>query len=282
MSSRPPTPFWPILRKLCRQASPTLPNTLIERELSQWPMTWQQQHKTLTGIADPSPLSFCYLPLQSAQLASMTHTEFGPSLLGLVHVSQRLCRLSNNTELWSAPLHIATSWQATARASGRGSFLDCHQLLYHSASGTLLLEGHSRYLTKQRWPEAADSPNAPLRQVDPNEVFRSLAEFTVTQTQGRQYAKLSGDWNPIHLGRWPAKLFGLTDALVHGAYMLSLLERAAASPLRQLDVQFLKPVRYQQPLQLGITTSGQWQLRQSEVICLSAQFDTTPDISGAL
>lgn len=270
MPSSQAKPLWPLLRNLCRPARPTLPESLFSTTLSEWPLHWQQQHQHFTGVK--SALSFAYLPLQSAQLASMLQPEFGPSVIGLVHVSQGLKRYGDATQLSTTPLHIETSWQALPRASGRGCFLDCQQRMYNQTSGALVLEGHSRYLSKLHWPTPALDAPVNYTKPDPTEAFTPHATSHIELPQGRQYARLSGDWNPIHLGHWPARLFGLPTAIIHGAYLVSLLERTSVQPLAQLDVQFLKPVFYQQPIQFGRSSSGLWQVRQGDLLSLSADF----------
>ncbi|MGB2400701.1 MAG: MaoC family dehydratase [Porticoccaceae bacterium] len=63
---------------------------------------------------------------------------------------------------------------------------------------------------------------------------------------GRHYASISGDYNPIHLSAFSAKLFGFKQAIAHGmwskarclAAMNSLIPQAGYS----VNVNFLKPV----------------------------------------
>lgn len=268
MPALPFNSLWPLLRNLCRPARAMLPEHAASMALAEWPQAWQQQHQDFTGVK--SGLSFGYLPLQSAQLASMLQPAFGPSIVGLVHVSQHLQRFCDITQLSTTPLRIDTSWQAAPRASGRGCFLDCQQRMYNQSTGAVVLEGHSRYLSKLNWHTPNLNTAATLTKPDSTEAFVVHETHSLDLQQGRQYARLSGDWNPIHLGHWPARLFGLPTAIIHGAYLVSLLERTSAQPLAQLDVQFLKPVRYQQPFQLGVSSSGLWQIRQGDVLCLSA------------
>ena len=39
---------------------------------------------------------------------------------------------------------------------------------------------------------------------------------------GRRYAKISGDYNPIHLTKWSAKLAGFNNVMAHGNHVLAL------------------------------------------------------------
>lgn len=39
---------------------------------------------------------------------------------------------------------------------------------------------------------------------------------------GRRYAQISGDYNPIHLAKWSAKLAGFNNVMAHGNHVLAL------------------------------------------------------------
>ena len=61
------------------------------------------------------------------------------------------------------------------------------------------------------------------------------------------YARVSGDFNPIHLNDRAARYFGLRGAIVHGMWSLarSLAEApsSTSAPVRRIDTQFLTPVQ---------------------------------------
>jgi acyl dehydratase len=42
--------------------------------------------------------------------------------------------------------------------------------------------------------------------------------LSIEPSLGRRYARLSGDYNPIHLGHWGAKMFGFKSAFIHGMW----------------------------------------------------------------
>ncbi len=70
-------------------------------------------------------------------------------------------------------------------------------------------------------------------------------EWCLPSNLGRQYAKVSGDYNPIHL--WPitAKLFGFPRAIAHGmwskARSLSALSHFCQGAM-SCEVEFIKPL----------------------------------------
>jgi acyl dehydratase len=78
----------------------------------------------------------------------------------------------------------------------------------------------------------------------------ALEELTRWQAPadiGRRYAKVSGDYNPIHLSAASAKLFGFPQAIAHGLWnkartLAALAEHLPAANI-EIAVEFRKPVR---------------------------------------
>ncbi|WP_334119364.1 MaoC/PaaZ C-terminal domain-containing protein [Limnobacter sp.] len=68
----------------------------------------------------------------------------------------------------------------------------------------------------------------------------------VPENQGRKYARVSNDYNPIHLYAQTAKMFGFRQAIVHGmwtaAKTLSIVEAGLGSRARKFDLSFKQPV----------------------------------------
>lgn len=72
------------------------------------------------------------------------------------------------------------------------------------------------------------------------------ADFAVPANTGRRYAKVSGDFNPIHLTAASAKLFGFRQAIAHGLWTTAraLAPLVPNQPVGQaeLDVEFKTPL----------------------------------------
>lgn len=70
--------------------------------------------------------------------------------------------------------------------------------------------------------------------------------FKAAAKQGLHYAKVSGDYNPIHLHFLTARLFGFKQPVAHGmwtaAACLAKLENKIKKPCTCYDVSFRKPV----------------------------------------
>jgi acyl dehydratase len=73
-----------------------------------------------------------------------------------------------------------------------------------------------------------------------------LVGWQLSSSSGREYASLSGDWNPIHLWPWTARLMGLPGPIIHGMHTLGRtcadLERAGGRPVAALDGRFRAPI----------------------------------------
>ena len=97
------------------------------------------------------------------------------------------------------------------------------------------------------------------------ELARPLALTQVAQWKapadiGRQYAKVSGDYNPIHLSAVSARMFGFPSAIAHGLWnkartLAALAEHLPAANL-EIAVQFKKPVRLPSEVTLLASAAG--------------------------
>jgi acyl dehydratase len=71
-------------------------------------------------------------------------------------------------------------------------------------------------------------------------------DWTVDADIGRRYAKVSADYNPIHLSDITAKLFGFKQAIAHGmwskARCLAALEEKLPNSGYSVDVAFHRPL----------------------------------------
>jgi acyl dehydratase len=77
-------------------------------------------------------------------------------------------------------------------------------------------------------------------------VGAQYAAVKVPENQGRKYAKVSNDYNPIHLYAQTAKMFGFKQAIVHGmwtaAKTLSIVEASLGARASKFDLSFKQPV----------------------------------------
>jgi len=114
-----------------------------------------------------------------------------------------------------------------------------------------------------RWPEPVERTGGrPPRPPKAPKDAAVLAEIDVTGRTAWSYARVSGDYNPIHLNDRAARFFGLRGSISHG--MWSLARSLAQQPVPVLadgvrvETRFLTPV--QLPARVAIkewTAEGQ-------------------------
>ena len=186
-----------------------------------------------------TPLTYIYVLAQRAHVGLMLDRRFPYSAIGMVHVGNLL--------RWHTALQADASICVKAQVSGEpatssGARFVTFQAQVWQADG-LVASCQSRYLAKrgkQRGHTRHSSPS-PAAPVGP-EVLR----YSLAGDDGRRYARLSGDANPIHLWRWSARLLGFQNPIIHGmhtvARVASALQRESGRAIKEIDVAFLKPI----------------------------------------
>ena len=107
---------------------------------------------------------------------------------------------------------------------------------------------------------------------------------------GRRYARVSGDFNPIHLYAWSAKLFGFKTAIAHGMHVLakivSTLDTSSsllASPCTLTNTfRYPVPLPSELSLRSAVSTSGSEHEQMFELINPSAPKRKQVVVSGSV
>lgn len=192
---------------------------------------------------DAVPLTFLYLLAQRAQLATMLAGPMPFRIPGLIHVENRLAM--HCPVVLDAPLALTTTLQLPPPASNGA----LHAVLETRAfdDERLAFSCDSTYLIRRG---SRSGRAAPLPEATPG---KALGEWAVAHDAGRRYAALSGDWNPIHLWPWSARLMGMRTPIIHGAHTLA----KACSLLQTMSGQELAAVwcRFRQPVPLGASVA---------------------------
>ncbi len=177
------------------------------------------------------------LPLQ-LKLISSPQSPF--AMLGLVHISNRVtdytqCRPDIPCELIVRFGQVfqhrrGYAFEVVVTATQRGKPVD-------AAVGTYLARtGHS-------------ATGLPAWEERDMTLPDDTSELTPIQASGgliRHYARVSGDYNPIHLSQVTAKLFGFKRAIAHGmwtaARVISDLQASRQLSGQEIDIQFKRPL----------------------------------------
>lgn len=195
------------------------------------------------------------------QMALMAADEFPLPLMGMVHLSNQVTH--------DQPVTVGRGLQVLARAENfaphrRGTQVDIVVDIYpadvnistagpserlYSATSTYL--GMGAYLFPR---EETDSSG--------REAFTPPAKtglWTLGADAGRQYAAVSGDYNPIHLSSLTAKALGQKRAIVHGMYLAArMLEgREPEAAGHQWSISFEAPVGLPGKVAFAVEAEGE-------------------------
>jgi acyl dehydratase len=197
------------------------------------------------------PLTYYYLLAQRAHMATMLGASFPFRLAGAIHVDNALG--AGIEPATGRPLQLATEVQIAAPAANGA----VHAALDTRAAqdGALVFTCRSTYLvvrgarSQGTRSAAAETP-----------VGAPLATWQLAPASGRAYAALSGDWNPIHLWGWSARLMGLKTPIIHGMHTLGRacaeLERAGQGRVTRLDGRFRAPIALGSSVGLAADLAG--------------------------
>lgn len=186
---------------------------------------------------DAVPVTFLYLLAQRAQLATLIEKPIPFRIPGLIHVENRL-EMHGEIDP-DATLALATQ-VALPPPAPNGAVL-CVLQTRAFAGERLAFTCDSTYLIK-RGSRGGRSESA--RPESP--AGQQIGSWTLASNAGRAYAALSGDWNPIHLWPWSARLMGMRAPIIHGMHSVAqacaLLERKRGQRVMRLDCRFKTPV----------------------------------------
>ncbi|CAD5198773.1 MaoC family dehydratase [Pseudomonas sp. FEN] len=228
--------------------------TLPDRGLRSWVTVNDQRlaaYRRVCGFPDNGPMPATYphvlaLPLQ---LQLLTAKDFPFPLPGLVHLSNRIRLLRP----LGGPGNLRIGVQVrNLQPHARGATFDLLTQV-DDALGPLW-EAESRVLCRgvildAKPPKKNKATSWPLLE---------LSHWQVPADIGRQYARVSGDYNPIHLTDLSARLFGFPRAIAHGlwnkARILAALQAHLPSANIEIEVTFKRPVRL--PGEVGLWASA--------------------------
>jgi acyl dehydratase len=189
------------------------------------------------GIRSTVPGTYPHVLAFPLHMSLMTERSFPFSVLGLVHIANRIDAL--------APIPIGsqldlTVWTADLRPHRRGRQFDV--LAEAAIEGSAVWRGCSTYLRQGNGESGSTRKEG---EEEPEELEVS-ADWDIPAGVGRQYAAVSGDRNPIHMHPLSARLFGFPGAIAHGmwtkARCLAAFEGRVAE-VYAIDATFRAPLR---------------------------------------
>ncbi|MBV8633342.1 MAG: hypothetical protein JO002_02530, partial [Burkholderiaceae bacterium] len=158
-------------------------------------------------------------------------------LLGMIHAENSL-REERRPEV-AAPLVIATKVEIEAPDPRGALYCSLHSTAQQH--GATVFTCTSRYLARR-----GKSAGEGMARAAEHENMPALAAWDLDHASGRRYAAVSGDWNPIHLWPWSARLFGLPSPIIHGMHTVAAacarLEQATERRVTMMSARFKAPI----------------------------------------
>ncbi|MDA8483673.1 acyl dehydratase [Pseudomonas resinovorans] len=197
------------------------------------------RYRSVCGFSDKGllPATYPHILAFPLQMRLLTDPRFPFPLLGLVHLENRIRVLRALGGF--GPFTVSVE-AADLQPHEKGVTFSLITRLEDQLG--LVWEGDSRILFRglrlSGQPEArAAVENLPLDHLD---------QWYADANIGRRYARVAGDYNPIHLAAASARLFGFPRAIAHGlwnkARSLAALEIHLPAAGYEVEVRFQKPV----------------------------------------
>ncbi|WP_446220515.1 MaoC/PaaZ C-terminal domain-containing protein [Micromonospora sp. IBHARD004] len=187
-------------------------------------------------LADRLPATYPHVMGFPLALRLMTAPEFPIPLTGVVHVANRI---TVHRPVEAGERLDFRTYAENLRPHDRGRQLDV--VLVGSIDGEEVWRGVSTYLGKERTAGGGERRDRGDRPTPPT----PSAHWRLTPRVGTDYARVSGDHNPIHTSRLGARLFGFRRPIAHGmwskAHCLAALESRLPDAYT-VDVAFKLPV----------------------------------------
>ena len=210
-------------------------------------------YRKVCGFTDSPilPATYPHILAFGLQMQLLTESNFPFPLLGLIHLNNRirLHRPLGGVSELSISVHTQN-----LKPHPKGATFELVTSVEDSLG--LLWEAESRMLCRGVKLEDDAEDHAQPSPTHVNELTRWKAPADI----GRRYARVSGDYNPIHLSALTAKLFGFPQAIAHGLWnkartLAALSEHLPAANI-EIDVEFKKPVRLPGDVTLLTSAAG--------------------------
>jgi acyl dehydratase len=205
-------------------------------------------------LRDTLPPTYPHILAFPLAMRLMTAPDFPLPLVGLVHVA-------NRTTV-ARPIDAGETLDLTVRATDlrphdRGRQVDV--VATASVGDEVVWRGVSTYLSRERTGpggQRSDRPRDPGQRPAPP---APTAQWRVERRVGTDYARVSGDRNPIHTSRVGARLFGFPRPIAHGMWSKARCLAALEGRLPDaytVDVAFKLPVLL--PATVAFSASPAW------------------------
>ncbi len=204
---------------------------------------WLRDYQTAIGAVDNGLLPPCAVQVLASPLhtAILGDARFPLPAPGMVHIDNRIEE--------RAAIPAGSTLQIVAQVGGhephdRGVTFAIVTTAH--VDGVLVWSSTMTALVRTKKPTSPPAPKPPRAATTTTAMLLSSSSIRVRADQGRRYARVSGDANPIHLSALTAKPLGFPRAIAHGMWTLARALSEADDVLpslpRTITARFIKPV----------------------------------------
>jgi MaoC like domain len=184
------------------------------------------QHLLGDTARDVMPAGFVHTVAFPVAMQVMVREDFPLPLLGMIHLRNRVQSFAPIH--YSRPLTVR-SWARDLTGHRAGTQVDLVMEVRADDAGDVLWRGVSTYLAKGVYLPGIDRPG-PAPTAEGFDIPAPTALWRLGVDTGRQYAAVSGDFNPIHLSALSAKALGMRRSIAHGMFLASRALVEASTP----------------------------------------------------
>ena len=202
-----------------------------------------QRYREVCSVPDGAgvPPAYLHLVAMPLHMQLFVAKKFPVKVLGLIHLRNTI-RVLHGVDI-KAPLRLSVHFD-TMRLTDFGQEYD-FTTRYQQDGRTVWEEVSTMFARGNTAPKEGSKRPSIERSAHPaNGVATQTLE--VTDNTGWRYARVSGDFNPIHLTARTAQMFGFRQVVAHGMWSLGRCLAAAVPQLPtgqiQIDTQFKLPV----------------------------------------
>ena len=201
-----------------------------------------QAYRELCGIGNDGnlPVLYPHVLTSSMHIHLITDKRFPASALGAVHSRMHIVQYEPIPDSQKVDLHCRISNARTLKAG-----LETDIVTTVTADDKRLWQSVATYIFRGR-KFGKPGEQHPWATFDPLGEASIEAQWHVPADMGKRYAKITGDYNPIHVSRFMAKMFGFKRDIVHGMWCLCrclahIQDFSYEQPVR-LDAAFKGPI----------------------------------------
>ena len=229
-----------------------------------------KSYNEVCGFKNNGYIPAIYLAVlsQSLQMHMMTSGPFPFAILGLVHIRNTVKQYRKVGVNESLTLSCTFG---ELKPHDKGVQFDF--LTTAKVGGDVVMEGVTTYLIRQKTDGSSASKN---KEEVATPAYEVLTSWKISEDTGRRYARISGDYNLIHIHALTAKAFGFKQAIAHGMWSKARALASLTLPdAYEADVAFKLPIYLPSAVEL-LTENG----KAETAFLIRNQSSQKPHVSG--